>query len=171
MIGKNLIIIILAFVVVFAAGGVVENVRKRVEKPTNDSWFAHQLNLSQEQSDQIKKIFADARNTGMHFDQRHELQKERDDSVRALIPADRQSQFDQILADYTAKTTAAEQTRRQVMRDAQIKIEQTVLTPEQAAKFEDMLKQRAGDRRWGPSSQPLSALPTTQPAAPAAIPH
>jgi Spy/CpxP family protein refolding chaperone len=167
MIGKNLIILILAFAVVFAAGGVVENVRKRVEKPaTPDSWLGSQLGLSQQQRDQMHKIFSDAmKNSGGRTDQRHELQKQRDDAIRALVPANKQAMYDQVLADYAAQVSTMDQKRREVFQQAQAEIKATVLTPEQAAKFDDLVRNREGRRWGGPSTAPLSAAPTTEPTA------
>lgn len=167
MIGKNLIILILSFVIVFAAGGVVESVRTRVAKPaTPDSWLGAQLGLSQQQRDQMHKIFADAMKTsGSRADQRRELQKQRDDAIRALVPADKQTMYDKILADYTAQTAAMDQKRREVFQQAQAEIKATVLTPVQAKKFDELVRNREGRPRWGgPSTAPLSAGPTTEPA-------
>jgi Spy/CpxP family protein refolding chaperone len=173
MIGKNLIILILAFAVVFAAGGVVENVRKRVEKPaTPDSWLGFQLGLSQQQRDQMRKIFADAMKQSGGADQRHELQRQRDDAIRALVPAGKQALYDQVLADYAANLAAMDQKRREVFQQAQHEIEATVLSPEQATKFEELVGKREGHHHGpgdgfggGPSTAPLNTGPTTEPAA------
>jgi Spy/CpxP family protein refolding chaperone len=114
----------------------------------------------------MHKIFADAmKNSGNRQDQRHELQKERDDAIRALVPTDKQTMYDKILADYAAQTAAMDQKHREVFQQAQAEIKATVLTPSQAAKFDELVRNREGHPHWGgPSTAPLSAGPTTEPA-------
>jgi Spy/CpxP family protein refolding chaperone len=175
MIGKNLLILILAFLTVFGAGVVVEHVWRHVaDTDHHDSFLKYQLNLTQQQTDQMRKIFDDAMSHSREtFDaRRRDLVKERDDAIRALIPATNQQHLDQILADFTTKMGQLDSDRRLVFVAAHDRIKREVLTADQAVKFDELTKQHEeqrqqnGHHHGGPMSQPsdMSPAPTTQPS-------
>src|SRR5580700_4572353 len=107
MIGKNLLVLILAFVTVFAAGAVLERVRTDAStshKPTG-SWLDYQLNLTPEQSAKIKAIFANSGpNVTNAFDARRQLEKQREQAIDELLTTEQLVKYQKIQADYHAKS-------------------------------------------------------------------
>jgi Spy/CpxP family protein refolding chaperone len=157
------IILIIGFVVAFAAGMVSGlAVRGRdvlaspaaATRPSNaggaGGLLAAELNLTPDQREQMNKIWRDNARTLRHQqDQRRaQYRKERDEAIAALIRPEDREKYDQVLkahADHLADVD------RELRARWQTGVEETrkILTPEQRTRYEDFLKRREADRAAG----------------------
>lgn len=150
---KAKIIIGVAFVVTFLAGIAAGIAFKPMPPPPSPgSWLERELNLSKEQSAQMKAIWTDVmRDSGRQqsMDKRREYQKERDEAVRALVAEDKKTAYDAILQEYTRKTTEMSKEREKAFQEA---VERTkkILNDEQRKKYEELMKNRFDRDRHRP---------------------
>lgn len=178
---KAKMILIASFLVVFAAGtslGVLIAGRMRPPPPPPGSRLAHQLKLSAEQQDQMHKIWEEV--MGSVFSQRGErreaLGQERDQAILGLLSEAQRAQYDAIQQEYRRKVDELSQERKRAFDEA---VERTkkILTPEQAAKYDELMKEQGerGMGRGGPGdfrgprrrhSASASRPVTSEPAAP-----
>jgi Spy/CpxP family protein refolding chaperone len=165
-------VVILGFVIWFAAGLVTGLYLKRetnvvVTNPnptTNKTdrrfpgpdrgpvgFLERFLDLNAEQKQQMAKIWSEVarRKPWEQEEKRRQFRKEKDDAIAALVRPEDYGKFDQILKTYADRLAALEQEERAAFAKAE---EQTkaILRPEQREKYENFLKQHAGDRRGGP---------------------
>lgn len=148
-------LLVLAFVATFAAGVATGFLASRTRRrPRGPSWLASELNLTNEQRDQMHRIWSEAmRAAGSErWEQRKSLVRERDDAIAALLTDEQQPPYNRILQDYEDKKAAMEGERKKRFEQA---VEQTkqILTPEQAAKYEQLLKDPP-DRGHGDRHRP-----------------
>ena len=82
------------------------------------------------------------------FDNAEDLQKQRDDALIALLPAEKKAEFEKISKDFADRYATLEQQRQKFFDDA---VERTMklLDPEQQQKYREILKKRVppGQRR------------------------
>ncbi len=159
----------LVFVVAFAAGlssallgrqYVAEAPRQR------GAWMTAELNLSAEQEKQMQQIWGQMGRSGSQEEgeKRRALQRQRDEAIAALIPAERQAELEKVLAEYQAQMNELAQQRQQRFQQA---VEQTkaMLSAEQRLKYEEILARRPeGGRRGsgvGGMGRPGSGVPGT----------
>ena len=153
------LVVIIGFCVAFAAGltvGLSGNraIEPKPASPTTQSerhghrgssFLASELNLTTEQQEKMKEIWSRTAKGGRgdHDDRRQELRDKRDADIEALIPASDKEKFQKILADYRAGLDAMDNEARDRFRKS---VEETkqILTPEQRAKYEEILS-----RQWG----------------------
>jgi Spy/CpxP family protein refolding chaperone len=137
------------------------------------------LDLDHDQKKKMFEIWSEVarRKPWESEDKRRQFRKEKDDAVAALIRPEDYGKFDQILKTYSDRLAALEQEERAAFARAE---EQTkaILKPEQREKYENFLKQHAGDRdrRAGPGGRDRGpdkehprrpeTRPTTRPSAP-----
>ncbi len=149
---KTKVILIVSFVLVFAAGAALGVLLARPEKrpPHPSSWLAAELNLSAEQRKQMEAVWSEAMGAtfARHGEKRAAVVQERDQAIQALLSEAQQAQYQAIQQDYTRKMNELSQERKRVFDDA---VERTkrILTPEQATKYEELMK-RHRERGMGP---------------------
>lgn len=172
---KTRLVLIAVMVLVFAAGvslGLLIAGNKTSPRPHHLSVLASELNLNPQQRAQMEQIWSDVMGPTFrtHSQKRSELQQERDEGVLSLIPDDQKSKFDLIQQYYSFRMETLGKERQKAFDQA---VEQTkkILTPEQVAKYEQVMKQQRerwrqggyrGMHRYG-ASRPTSG---TQPSAP-----
>ena len=140
---KTKLILIVSVLLVFAAGaslGVL--ITRPGQPPPRGSWLANELNLTTDQRDQMRTIWSEAMGSvSKQRERRAALAQERDQAILALLSDAQQAQYDAIQQEYVRKTDELSQERKRAFDDA---IEQTkrILTPEQATKYDELLKKQ-----------------------------
>jgi len=118
------------------------------------SFLTRELNLTREQQDQMKEIWSPMA-TGRPREQderRRQYRDERDEAIAALIRTEDLKAYDAILKDFQGKLTALDEEFRKSY-EAAVEKTKAILTAEQRAKYEEILKRvQPGDRpgRGGP---------------------
>ena len=153
---KAKVLLIAAFVVTFAAGGaaglLMSGPGPRRHGP---SWLTAELGLTEQQREKMHEIWSEAmRAEGSdRWERRRALAENRDEAITALLTEAQRERYDGILSDYEAKLDAFAQERQRAFEQAVERTKQ-ILTPEQAAKYDELLKNRPkrgpGDRRGSP---------------------
>ena len=83
------------------------------------SWLVDQLNLSPDQHAAINAIWDDTKQKMQDLGhQRHDLDLNRDKSVRDLLTDQQKAAYDKIYADYHAQSGQLDQQRSALMHDA-----------------------------------------------------
>jgi Spy/CpxP family protein refolding chaperone len=155
---KTKILLVVVFLVTFAAGAVAGRLSwESGSRPPRPSFLAAELDLTADQREQMHKIWTEVMDEGgrRQWDQRRVLGQDRDAAIAALMTAEQKPQYEKILQDYTRKVDELSQERKKAFDQA---VEQTkqILTPEQAAKYEEMLKKmpERGGFRGSPGGPP-----------------
>ena len=144
---KTKILLVLVFLVTFAAGAVAGRLSAQSgHRPPGRSFLAAELNLTSEQREQMHNIWSEVMGEGgrRQWEQRRLLGQERDQAIAALMTPEQKPQYDKILQDYARKVEELSQERKKAFDQAVERTKQ-ILTPEQAAKYEELLK-KAPDR-------------------------
>ncbi|HOD81782.1 MAG: hypothetical protein BWX88_03051 [Planctomycetes bacterium ADurb.Bin126] len=174
---KTRLILAVAFVLVFAAGGSLGLVLARKPAPPErgpGSWLTQELNLSAEQREQMKKIWSEAMGEGFRRDseQRRSFSQQRDQQIRDLMTSEQQAKYDAIQQEYAKHLEELSQQRKARFEEAVARTKK-ILTPQQVVKYEEMLKQRehgpggpGGFRPRHRPTRPSSSRPSTEPATP-----
>lgn len=167
---KIVLLGILAFVLTLAAGTLmgVGLMSRSGAGHHGPSWLATQLNLTAQQQEQMREIWSQAmqHNEPGAGDRRHMLQKERDDAMVRLIPAEQKAAYDKIQADYAAKVDAMNRDRSKAYQDA-VEKTKAILNEEQRQKYDELLKKV--DHHHGPrgaAGAGPDGPPATGPAGP-----
>lgn len=142
------------FVVAFAAGVAVGlTVRQWDEQPQRrGSWLGRELDLTESQRREMAEIWsAVGRDTWRQdMDRRRALQRQRDQAIQALVPAEQQEELQRVLDEYSSAMAELSRARRQAFDDA-VEKTKAILTPEQREKYESFLARRprrpGGERR------------------------
>ena len=166
------IMVVIGFLVAFAAGltvglemrrpGVVEVVEaapavvpattQSTTGPTTrqgrSGWIVSQLKLTREQQKEMDRIWSAVARGGRDEmeKRRHQLRKDRDEAILALVKPEDKPKYDAILQKYEEDQRAAQREMRQRFENA---VEETnkLLTDEQRAKYKAMLnRHRPPDR-------------------------
>jgi Spy/CpxP family protein refolding chaperone len=159
---RTKVILVAAFLLAFAAGAslglfasnpTVSQPPPRPPGPRGgpESFFSKELNLTQEQRETMRKIWSEVRGPGGgpggRDDRRAALSRERDQAVLSLLSEEQRGQYQAIQQDYTAKVDAYQQERmkafEKAFEDARKRTIE-ILTPEQAAKYEELMKRPSG---------------------------
>ena len=139
---KTKILLVVVFLVTFAAGAVAGRLYwQSGHRPPGPSFLAAELNLTSEQREQMHNIWTEVMGDGgrRQWDQRKVLGQERDAAIAALMTAEQKPQYEKTLQDYTRKLDEQAQERKKAFDQAVERTKQ-ILTPEQAAKYEELLK-------------------------------
>jgi len=162
---RNRVLLLVCFVVAFAAGTTAGLLlAKSGRRPHGYSWLMAELNLTDQQRDQIHKIWSEVMETSakQHWEQRKAITEERDKAIVAMLTPEQQPKYEQILQEYDRKLGELSQQRKRAFEQA---IERTrgVLTPDQAKQYDELLKRQrergfGGPRpqHMGPRSRPSS---------------
>ena len=142
---KARVIFIVGFVLAMAAGVVVGMVAARapVKPATPRSDLDAYLELTPEQAEKVHAIWSgvSALTRGRN-DRRRALNKDRDEAILQLIPADRKADYDRIQQEHAAKVAEFNKEHERLIAEAEQKMKE-VLTVVQWNRFEDRKKERA----------------------------
>lgn len=156
---KTKVVVILGFVIAFAAGTVVgmllrqepviaSSAGEATGRRPPESWLAERLGLDARQTEQVKQIWSDAMQAARRDGDRdrwHQLRQKRDQAVADLIRPEDKAAYERVLQTYEDETAKLGRERHQAFQAAVAKTRE-ILTPEQRAKYEQLLK----DRPHGP---------------------
>jgi len=149
---RNKTILIVSFVLVFAAGAAVGVVAaRRFRPPQPPSWLASELDLTPEQRERMHQIWSETMRSGFRQEgeRRAAMMQERDEAIQALLSEEQRAKYEAIQQDYTRKRDELSQERRAAFEKA---VEQTkaILTPEQRVKYEELMKRERERGAGGP---------------------
>lgn len=172
------LIMLLALVIALGAGAVAGYVGatrlpahtgEHATSPGNhdrETDLARELNLTDAQREQMRKIWSDAmQGAGRDRQERiRTLQRERDDAIVALLTPEQKQAYDKIQADYKDKQDAMAHEREKAFAKA---VEDTnqILDPQQQQKYAEIRKRRQTERgdwrgRRGASTTQSTTRPT-----------
>jgi len=164
---KIKIILVVAFLATFAAGAVtgllVAHLSQRSHGP---SWLGAELDLTSQQREQIRNIWSEVMGSMMpqRSEQGKALRQERDQAITALLTDEQRSRYDAVLKDYARKEAEMSEQRKQAF-EAAIKRTKEILTPEQAAKYDELM-QKQRERGFGPPRGGRRGPPSDGPPGP-----
>jgi len=144
-------ILIVSFLVTFAAGAATGLLADRLDhRPPGPSWLEAELDLTSQQREQMHAIWSEVMGTMMrqHGEQREALRQQRDQAIVALLTDEQRSRYDAILKEFAGKEEEMSQQRKQAFDEA-VKRTKEILTPQQVAKYEELLKMQR-ERGFGP---------------------
>lgn len=170
---------LLALAAGFAAGWTGRQHAPAPPPPRGDrgSWLAAELNLTPQQRQQMDQIWSELAQRGDRDrgSKRDELRRQRDEAILNLVPAEKRSEYDRILADYRAASDALESQWRAGFQQA-VQRTRELLNEQQRARYDQIMARHAEQRGrsgpgWGPergwrSRRGDSPAPTTAPAPP-----
>jgi Spy/CpxP family protein refolding chaperone len=158
------VVVIVCFAMAFVAGLLVGwQTRTQVaidpersSEPTTRShrgptgWLVRELSLNDQQREQLEKIWSEtARHGGREReDRRKQLRRERDEAIAALVPPEHYGRYDQILQLYFEKLDAIDREMKEAF-DAAVEKTKLTLTPQQRAKYDELLKRHRPPDRDG----------------------
>jgi Spy/CpxP family protein refolding chaperone len=155
-------------VLVLCAGVVVGRLTTRIPVPAPEqgprpSWIAQQLDLSTDQRQQMDAIWADTRQKmDQSSEKRHDLDKQRDAEVQALLSDQQRAAFEKIMTAYHSQRAEMDKQRESLIHDAETR-SRALLDPTQQKKWDELSKEmhnHHGPHRPGGSPQ---TNPATQP--------
>jgi Spy/CpxP family protein refolding chaperone len=161
------LVMLLGFALMFVAGLAVGRSRKIVPaaKPPDTqpaSIIGKELNLTPEQREQMKKIWEPV---GHHPEpaEYKDADRQRDESIRALMSEDQRAQYELIIHDHDTKIAALRAEHETAMRTAEAE-SRAILTEAQQKTFDQMIKEHGhrhgppgmhrGGKRNGPETAP-----------------
>jgi Spy/CpxP family protein refolding chaperone len=163
------LVVILGFILSFAAGMVIGSRRALVSETTANpspaattqqsrgerrgpsGFLTAELGLSPEQREQLDQIWSSlirSNDREERDDLRRQYRRDRDEAIADLVPPARMGDYDRVIEQYQGRIEELERTSRQAYESA---VDQTkqILTPDQRARYEALLKRH----RWGPGSR------------------
>jgi len=149
---KTRTVLIISFLVIFAAGvGVGLFVGWRTRPRRRGSRLARELDLTQKQREQMRKIWTESLRGAPRQaigERRQELREERDQAFQDLLDDKQKAQHKLITEEYSRKQTELSEERKKLFQDA---VEKTklILSESQRKKYEELLKSRGGRGRGG----------------------
>jgi len=183
---RTKVILLVSFLVIFAAGVSVGMLLSRPAKAGSSHQHLREvLNLSPDQSEQMKKIWSDVMESGFRAqgERRSQYAQQRDEAVQALLTAEQRAKYDAVQQEYSKRMDELSAERKKKFEQA-VAMTKKILTPEQAIQYDEWMKQRerggsgapgggpggfwSGRRRHtAPSTRPATQAtkPTTEPAA------
>src|SRR5262249_22256355 len=140
-------IITFAFVLALFAGVAVGMLGARMPAShERRSWLADELNLSSQQSEQMRAIWQDvSKNRQSDWERRRALEKERADAIVALLNDEQKARYEKINQDFSARMQEMAKQREQAFADAQDRTK-SILTEEQRAKYEQLMQKRREEK-------------------------
>ncbi len=145
---KTKLIILISFIVAFAAGVSVGLVVERTGRtPRGRSILTRELNLTSEQRDQMQKIWEETVGPlrRLQHEQRQKFQKEREEAMLNLLSPEQREQLEKINEAHSLSMEKFAQHRKDLFDEAQEKTKK-ILSEDQQKKYEEILKDR-GPRR------------------------
>ena len=165
-------LLVLVFAIALSAGVVAGRLASRLpasSTPQADasdhSWLAEELQLTREQSDQMRNIWEEVRGiSGECYDQASGLQKQREDEIGALLSPDQKVRYNELTIKYQNKMNALTASRQKAF-DQAVQSTMKILSPEQQQRYEQILKDRVGHGSGagpGPNGWPVPASQIAQ---------
>ena len=152
------------FVVVFAAGVSTGLLLPRLKDHSpRRSWLASQLKLTPQQEEQMRTIWEGAVRTPGGREGWSALARERDDAVEALLSEEQRAKYDAILQEHVRRLEELSQQRKRSFDEA-VERTKSILTPDQAEKYDALLKRRDG-KGGPPGPGPRQGRPRHPPPA------
>lgn len=150
---KTKLIILISFIVAFAAGVSIGLVIGRGGKPPrNRSPLGRELNLTPAQRDQMQKIWTETMGRLRH-EQMQKLQKEREEAILNLLTPKQREELEKINKAHHLNMQKLEQEREALFDEAQEKTKK-ILSEDQQKKYEEILKNRGPRRGRFPGRSP-----------------
>jgi Spy/CpxP family protein refolding chaperone len=178
---KTKLILVVALLLAFAAGvslGLFLSRPGQAAPAGRQSYLEAELKLSPEQRDQMRKIWSEAMSATSRQQQaerRSALAAQLDQKIAALIPASGQEQYRLAQQEYNRQMDQLSQERKRAFDEAVARTNK-ILTPEQAAKYGELMKRqrehgggafRGGHRHAATAaSQPATLNTSSQPLPP-----
>lgn len=108
-----------------------------------------ELNLSPEQGEQMRDIWREAGRESRRnrFEHRRELRELRDSAVRQMLSPDQLEQFEDIQRSFELGAAELDGERERAIERA-VERTKAILTPEQAARYENLRPKGDGAGRW-----------------------
>lgn len=171
---RQLALTVLVFVVALGSGVVIGmNLPHHGDspRPQERSWLADELKLTSEQRERMRAIWSamlpegqgrsgEHGGTGRHSEARRQLIRDRDEGIASLIPSDKKTEYESVLARFEQREEELSREREKAFQKV---VEQTklILNPEQRLKYEELLKKGAlGPHR--PGTNPSATQPTAK---------
>jgi Spy/CpxP family protein refolding chaperone len=154
---RSQLIISLTFVGLFVAGGVSalvvdryvsDAVRPEPERRGPRSFVGDKLDLTPDQHEKMREIWSNLREqqSALMSEGRRAIQQQRDEQLRSVLTAGQQKQFDDINANYEARMAELRENSDKAFQNA-VQRTREMLTPDQRAKYDEMLKERSREDR------------------------
>jgi Spy/CpxP family protein refolding chaperone len=147
MLNKTNITLLLAFATVFGAGAVIGMARhsgQHENQRLRGSWLRQELDLTDEQHEKMRSIWSEVMSSQQGrngWEKRRELQKEREQALAEMLTPEQKERYAQVNAEYDRKVAELGEARRKSFQQA-IDRTKEILSPEQAAKYDQFLKRR-----------------------------
>ena len=166
---KTRLILVASCIIVFAAGAAAGVLASKLKAPRpRGSWLSRELKLTGQQEEQMRKIWrpAGTARQGRHDDRMAVLARERDEAIVALLSEEQKAGYDAIGREYARKVDELAQERHKAFEERMAQTKQ-ILTPEQARRYDELLKEPRGrgrgrGGRGGPGPGPGEG-PSTSP--------
>jgi Spy/CpxP family protein refolding chaperone len=153
---KTKVILLVSVVLAFAAGTalgmfIIGSGRSSTQP---SSVLSRKLNLTADQQDRMRKIWSEAMGSvsRQHAERRAALAQERDQAIQALLSGDQRTRYEAIQQNYTRQAEQLSQERKRAFEDAVRRTKEEILTPDQAVKYDELMK---GQREHGMSGGPF----------------
>jgi len=151
---KIKLILIFSYLLTFA-GGVTVGMLISWQEPTpppvvQKPGMFSELGLTEEQHKKIREIWSSTMKDGLPRMQiKHNLSRVRDEAISKIITDQQRDQYDRIQAEYRASVEVFYKAREKAYKEA-VEKTRAVLTPEQAEKYDNLIKKHRGPRGpWG----------------------
>ena len=159
---KQAWLVVFVFVVALGSGMLLGmGVARTTHGEGRSSWIESELKLTPQQREQMRTIWQGMlRTTDQHgWEKRRELQKQRDESIVALLTPEQKAAYDKLQQKYT-DDVAALSAQREAAFKAAVEKTRAILSPSQRTKYDDLLAKGFhgpwGGRGPGPMSAPAS---------------
>lgn len=139
------VLIVLCYVVTFAAGAAMGLVAPRPQPPDRPhrGGFDEELNLTEAQRQQMREIWSSMGREKFREmeEQRRESTRLRNQAVVDLLTTEQKAEYDRIYAAHDQRMEQINQQRRQAFEQAQAKTRE-ILTDEQRVRYDELIAQR-----------------------------
>jgi hypothetical protein len=146
-------LIISLFTVALGTGIVVGMGMTRAPASPHEghSWLVDRLQLSPQQSDELKAVWSDNLRDSWkrHSDAVRQYRKERDDAMLALLTPEQKAAYDKIVERYSAEITEMNREQEAQFQAAADRTKQ-ILNDHQRGIYEELLKKGFRGGPWGP---------------------
>jgi membrane-associated HD superfamily phosphohydrolase len=172
---RSKFILVLTIVLVFAAGVVMGQLWARLPvskattppPPTDGKppWVS-ELALTAEQQKEMDAIWAETRQKiGQTFDQRRNIDKQRDEAIQSLLTEQQKIAFENIQSEHSTQRAELDKERAQIVKQAEER-SRALLNDEQKKRWDAMPRGPRGPRGGPPRSPGSATHPSTRPSWP-----
>jgi len=149
---RTRLILLVCFVIAFGAGmsaGVLTS--RLTARPPERSFLTAELDLTAEQRDAIRKIWSEtmSRQFAHQHERRAAIVQERDAALAAILTEEQRAQYEEVQRTYFRNLEELGKDRQRAFDEAVERTRQ-VLNPEQARRYEEMLRERRERGPYGP---------------------